>query len=320
MKIEIVQKLRPYSHVPGALCVIPGTHFVLQAFPALLKIGQFEIPLKVTGPVDHFTLQQDLERNCLYVFGKAQEGHFKVEIRASQEGFEISGDAQESIKAKIDFFLPERFERLSLGKHKALDWELVLRRFDLEEILPVVFALSQKIPQLPPQPIEGTAKLLYFPEDEIIKGFKSLCKAAFKSILVPRLNDDQHQGICPFNEKTTAHPFILLQEVKELIRRLFFRQEKNSIQLLPSCPFPAGRMIDIEVKDIGLLNLEWAKKRPRRAILRALSSGELIFDLQKEIKAFRVKTALKEKGVKHSPSKPIFIEEGKTYYFDRFDI
>jgi len=75
MKIKIAERLRPFSHTPGASCLIPGTCFAVTAFPTLLRIDQHEIKLKLTGPVSNFTLQQDLEKNCVFVFGKAKEGH-----------------------------------------------------------------------------------------------------------------------------------------------------------------------------------------------------------------------------------------------------
>ena len=54
MTIKIAAKLRPFSHVPGAACVIPGTSAVIEAFPTLLRIDGHEITLNLTGPVKDF--------------------------------------------------------------------------------------------------------------------------------------------------------------------------------------------------------------------------------------------------------------------------
>lgn len=321
MNISIANRLRPYSHIPGAQCAIPGTHFILEAFPTLLRLGNIEIPLKFTGPVRDFTLQQDLEKNCALVFGKAKEGSFKIEIGAQSGGFEISFyEEKKFFPAKLFFFLPEQWERLSLGMHKAQDWDLVLRRFDLKEILPVLYGLGQKIPPLPSQPLTGTARLLAFSEDRVLEGFEALCRAAFHKILVPRLHDDQHQGLCSDegpDEEAAGNPFFLLQEAARRIRSLFIREEDDRVRLLPNCPFDAGRMANVQVK-VGSLDLEWAKRLLRRAVLRPAASGEIALDLQKEIRSFRVKTGGREKGRKQSASEPLLLEAGKTYFLDRF--
>ena len=314
MKISIRERLRPYSHTPGAQCALPGTHWIVEAFPTLLRIGNIEIPLPYTGPVRDFTLQQDLEKNCVHLFGRAKEGYFKSQIAAAEGGIEISGNVRKSIPANISFFLPEQWERLSLGKHKAQDWDLVLRRFDLEEILPVLYGLGQKIPPVAPQPLTGTARLL-----DLEAGFEPLCRAAFHQILVPRLTDDQRQGLCQ-DEEGKGNPFFLLQESCSRIRALFFCQKGNRLRLLPNCPFDAGRMTNVQAKGIGSLDLEWAKKRIRRAILRPLFSGEVFLDLQKEIKSFRVKTEGRGKGKRYLASDSLVVDSEKIYFLDQFQI
>jgi hypothetical protein len=309
MKITIAQRLKPFSHTPGAKVVIPGTHFVLEAFPALLRIGNLEIPLDV--PVRDFTVSQDLEKNCVWVS--------RNRISASPDGFEILfGKERKFFPIKIAFSLPEHMERLSLGSHKTQDWDLVLRRFDLLEILPVLYALGQKIPPLPPQPHTGTARLLDFPDETAFLGLEILCRAAFHHILVPRLSDDQHQGLCP-DEEGTGNSFYLIQESARRIRSLFFRQEGNRLSLLPSCPFAAGRMTGVQTT-FGPLDLEWAKGILRRAVLHASMSGEVALDLQKAIKTFRLRLNTWEKGRKRGPSETFLVEAGKTYLLDRFQM
>ena len=83
MKIVIKEQCKPFSHLPGAACLIPGTYAEIQAFPTLLKIADHVIDLPFTGPVEGFTLELDLERHCVFVFGKAKEGYYKIRIEAS---------------------------------------------------------------------------------------------------------------------------------------------------------------------------------------------------------------------------------------------
>lgn len=297
MKILTRERLKPYSHVPGASCVIPGTHFILEAFPTLLRIGNLEIPIK--GSVHGFTLQQDLEKNCVYVFGKS----FHIQIAARPDGFTIDN---QFFPVKLAYFIPDQWERLSLGIHKAQDWDLVLKRFELEEILPVLYGLGQKIPPVPPQPLTGTARLLKSDD------FEALCRAAFHKILVPRLRDDQHQGLCP-DEEGTGNPFFLIQEAYRKIRALVFRDW----ELLPGCPFEAGRMINIQT-ELGSFDLEWTKGFPNRAVFHASKSGELPLKLNTALSCYRVRMNDRERGRKQMASELLKIEAGKIYFLDRF--
>lgn len=315
MKIEIRQRLRPFSHLPGAACVIPGSHSIATAFPTLLCIDSHSIPLRLTGPVRGFTLSQDLEKNCVWVFGQAPEGRFKIRIEAKTGGILVDlGREKKLLPLSNSSPAPTSFERLSMGSHKAQDWDLVLRRFDLEEILPVLFALGQKIPPASPQPTLGTARLLDLSD---IPSLESFCKAAFHGLLVPRLEDDQHQGFCP-EEKAEGNPFFLLTEASRRIRSLFISQEERTVSLLPVCLFPAGRMTDLELPGIGLLHFEWLKRRLSRFILKASHSTDVQLRLDASIQTFRLQTRGNTKPLKHKTSQPLSIEAGQIYFCDRF--
>jgi hypothetical protein len=328
MKISIKERLKPFSHTPGAACLIPGTSWEIEVFPALIRLGKkYEAALHVRGPVKDFTLEQDLEKNCVWVFGHAKDGFYRLKFQGKPGGIELAvvnaplgflvngrqlaKEERLLFADEIEFFLPTNWERLSLGVSKAQDWDLVLRRFDLQEILPVLYGLSQKIPYINPQPLQGTGKLL----EE--KNLDSFCRAAFSKILVPRLNDDQHQGFV-LPETATGDPCFLLQEAARKIRSLFFHQEGSQISLLPLNSFNAGRMIGIQANGIGSIDLEWASRTLRRSILRAASSGEMTIKLFKGLRSFRVRTSLSQRGHRLEAGKPLLFESGKTYYLDQF--
>jgi len=343
MKITIAERLIPFSHTPGASCVIPGTTWEIEAFPTLLRIGRGKIELKLmlSGPIEEFTLQQDLEKNCVWIFGKAKEGYYRLRIEGSDSGFNLfaektppkglvyDGTAHGTLKKKDHLHLPmevvfvkkEIHERLSLGSHKDQDWDLVQKRCDLKEILPVLFCLGQKTPYIPPQPLKGTARLLEIPTDrnQVAPAIQAFLKAAFTKILIPRLVDDQFQGLSP-QESAEGNRFFLIQEGGKMVRNLFFKQEERRLKILPLLPTPldSGRMIHMNAKGIGELDFEWSKKFLRRLILRATTSGEVIFVMPSEIKSFRVRKSLKEKGKRQSSQDPVLVEAGKTYFLDRF--
>lgn len=321
MKITIAARFKPFSHTPGASCVIPGTCAVVEAFPTLLRIHGTEWKMPLTGPVKNFTLEQNLEKNCVFVHGKAKEGYFLLKICAHDAGFEISslkGPLKSGvIQAKIPFVSKPHFERLSLGSHKSQDWDLIVQREHLEEMVPLLFCLGQKTPRVADQPITGTAHLLKWPEDrnKITGALLSFFHAAFKGILVPRLFDEQHQGLAP-EDSSAGDPFFLIQEGAKQIRSLFFVQNERRLSFLPSLPtsFHAGRMVCIEAFGIGSIDFEWSKKILKKVCIRSETSGEVLFDLQKEIKTFRVN---KKKRMKSN--EPLLLESGKKYFLDRFE-
>ncbi|MBU6446084.1 MAG: hypothetical protein KGQ49_01640 [Verrucomicrobia bacterium] len=302
-------------------CVIPRSCGVIQAFPTLLRIHDIEWKMPLTGPVHGFTLQQDLERDCVYVFGKAKEGYFRLRIEAHDNGFHIESEKgpleSDLIKAENQLSLQKPCERLSLGSHKAQDWDLVKRRMDLQEILPVLFCLGQKVPFIPPQPFTGTAQLLKLPDErkDLERALLSFVKAGFKGMLVPRLTDDEHQGFIPASVEK-GNPFFLLAEGAKMIRSLFFKQNERRLSFLPHLPisFDAGRMVGLIAPGIGTLDFEWSKKLLRRVNIRAEISGEVILELQKEIQTFR---ANKKKKLKKG--EPLLLEAGKTIHLDRFE-
>jgi hypothetical protein len=323
--IKIAERLRPYSHTPGTACIIPGTCSEVEAYPTLLKIVGKEHKLKLTGPVKDFMLEQDLEKNCVRVSGKAKEGFFRLRIHATDAGFDVIGEKGPvktiHIPFETKFVHKPTFERLSLGNHKSQDWDMVQKRCDLKEFLPILFCLGQKIPLIPPQPLTGTARLLELPTDraDLSEALEAFFKAAFTKILIPRLVDDQHHGLAP-HEPAEGNRFFLVQEGAKMIRSLFFKQNERRIAFLPNLPIPldCGRLVGLQAPGIGEIDLEWSKKTLRRVIIRASTPGEVILELQKELKSYRVRKTMREKGHRQKGTEPLLLEPGKTYLLDRF--
>ncbi len=158
--ITIANRLRPFSHTPGTQCLIPGTTKVLTAYPTRIEIDGEAQELEVTGPVEKFLVQQDLEKGCVTVEGHAASGFFRHVIQGEP--------------------IPH-LERLSLGCHKKQDWDLVTRRCDLIEIAPFWFQLAQWTP--------GSA------DKALEMDLKQAFQAGFTGILVPQANDPLHQGL-----------------------------------------------------------------------------------------------------------------------------
>ncbi|MDE3055229.1 MAG: hypothetical protein KGI80_00815 [Verrucomicrobiota bacterium] len=333
MKITIAEKLRPFSHIPGITAIIPGTDCFIRAFPTLILLvrGTEEIALRLslTGPVENFTLQLDLEARVLRVFGKASEGFFRLRFSGTSKGVELFGEKVPSqgiivqgrtllhkehlfFPLDLSFSAPLRLERLSLGLHREQEWEKVMHRFDVAEILPFLFTLGQQTPwRKEPKRLLGSARLLRSAK------LSDFCRVAFREMLVPRLFDDQHQGIVP-EEGEKEDPLFLLPSTSAWIRSLFFSQKERELTLLPTSLFPEGRLTQIAAAGIGELDLEWSKFTLRRAVLRCTTSLPFSLHLPAELSSFRLRSSLHERGKRHQGRELLTLCEGTIYLFDQF--
>lgn len=317
MRIVIAERLRPFSHVPGTFCMLPGSTFRLQIFPALLRVHdlagrtpQFiqEISFDVKGPLDDFTIQQDLEKRCVFVWGKGPKGYFRHKQEAENP------------------YQPKFMERLSLGSHQSQDWTLVQRRLAMEQILPLWHYLGQ---MTPPQSAEKVGVLSLFEEldqimqksEERVPFLKKLYRVGFEGILSPRLEDEEHQGfdipkVLPNAQTTTL---ALLSLGASLIRNLFFQVNKREISLLPLLPpeFHCGRFLGLQIPEIGSIDMEWSKKQIRRLIFHCESQTELLFHFNRDLRRFRLRRCSKERGQFLPTKTPLQFEKG-DYYLDNF--
>lgn len=346
MRIKIAERLHPFSHTPGVSCIVPNTSVEVQVFPVLLRfkdldssMQQTEYKLDLKGPVRNFTVVQDLEKMCVRVFGHFAEGYVRYHIVREEKGlaivYEKLPDARLPTRVNIEMPMSiarveAQRERLSLGIDKKQDWDLVVRRQDLKEIFPIWLRLGQ---MLEPSKIEssrnGTLALLDVCEELVAKrekialldAFLNLFNAGFRGIMVPRLSDDQFQGLAPEIENTAsgASPLPILIHGSSLVRSLFFEEDPNSISFLPCLlpHFDCGRFINIQSVH-GEIDMEWSKKMLRRVVIRCKTNRELVLCLQKSIKKFRIRTSQRDRGKVIESGKSILLNENETLLLDRF--
>jgi hypothetical protein len=353
MHIDIAQRLRPFSHTPGSCCLLPGTPFMVEVFPSLIRLYDLnapspvlraELPVNIEGPVDEFTITLDLEKAWITVQGRSVAGFFRYRILSCgilaikspvgalfPEGAFLLPLIE---KEQIFSLAPLPTDRLSLGNHKAQDWDLVKRRLDLAEVFPVWVRLAQlMLPQKPVKPRQGTATLLTVCEDAIAMGrpeqivpvFKKLFVAAFHHLLVPRFHDDQHQGIVRSvdMDSLVGSPLLLLQEGAEIIRRLFIDIQSDHVSILPALPpeFHCGRWLHISLPRRGLLDMEWSKKTIRRVIFHATDEGqqrEAMFRFPSGVKSFRLRCGPQDRGQRLQINTSFSYEAGQQYFLDSF--
>lgn len=347
MRIEIAERLRPYSHVPGEMFVLPGSFLGFQMYPAIIKVYDLsasspkqvaEHPIHITGPTEGFTILQDLEKGVIRAWGQYKEGFLRYRIISNDSGKDYSLSIEKmppgcQLEEKVgdgDIFKITSRARLSLGSHKAQDCALIGRRADLADILPIWFKLGKITPDTPFVGWEGTLSLLRKCQDAIAgkeklalhQNFLDAYKAGFEGALFPRLIDNQHQGYecSALPEGFPGSALLLLTEGAKLIQDLFVAIELGRIGILETLPpqFHCGRFVDIECRKMGMLSMEWSKKTIRRMAFISDDNQEILFQFQHGLKRFRLKSEAKDRGEFVPADKPIIMEKGQTYFFDNF--
>ncbi len=336
MNITIAHRMRPFSHKMGNVFLLPNSHFKVEVFPTLLRftdlenrIKPIELRLFIRGPIQSFTAELNLETGSICVFGRTLDGYIRYSLfyKASellllcekapsvlqlQYGATLSQlQPKQTLAIPVSFCLKETQglqERLHLGIHKAQDWELMQRRFNLQELFPFWLALAQWVPSITYEDndqgmfslirkcqiaIEKKEKL------QIISCFKNVFLAAFEGVFVPRLFDSDYQGIIDVEENTLPATMLLLQSAK-LLRRLFFVEEENLFSILPCVPpeLHCGRIIQLQTTKLDRIDIEWSKKKLRRMFIQTSNTRPLICQLPKEISSCRLRVHRKDKGQK----------------------
>lgn len=325
--ITIGERLRPFSHVRGTKCLIPGTTFFVEVFPALVRFYDLkekkpeyikEVAWEIEGPLDQFIVFQDLERNCVTVVANRKTYHLLPSLEISSKKHpEGSNDSSK--------------ERLSLGSHKKQEWEVIYKREDFRTIFPLWFRLGNLL-KFPTLKEKGKGIFSVLDEcqekidanhpEHILPIFRKLFLVGFSGMLVPRLHDEEYQGISlPNQEDPQISPLYLLSEGARLIRSLFFKAKSNQLFLLPSLPpeFFAGRMLHLSCLPFGKISLEWNKKSIKKAVFHASQSGILHFHLHPSLITFRVRTSLQDRGIRLSNGEGLEIKSNSVYLLDHFE-
>lgn len=350
MLISIAERFRPFSRVPGIACLLPFSKLGLRVYPAYLEIYDLSLPepipkakfsLPVRGPVNGFTVMQDLEKGYVKVWGESLDGYFRYRIYASDtvEGFAFA--VEKSSDRRLSDALPGAFqggtllvspavERLSFGIAKKADWTSVDRRLTLAEILPFWFRLGQMIPEVI-EHSEGTAGMLSAIENGIENKdvlnlpsyFKTLYLGGFDGLLNCHLDDCNHQGLMltPSDRNSSNSPLILLTKGARLIRQMLLsKRSSDRIDILP-CLLPelhAGRLCNASLGDSGWLDLEWSKKQTRRISFYSAKRQAIAFCFQSRLKSYRLQKADGSEVALRTCGDVVEFEADTTYYFDRF--
>ncbi len=342
MKIAIAARFRPYTHHLGNFALLPASSLAIQAYPNLLRVFAVEhelceigkIDFSFAGPIDDFTVQTDLEKNRIVIWGKARQGFFRYFLSpAGARQMALAWDRQPQAvnwQATSGLLADGLMQtnslcRLFLGISKQGNWERIKERLLLAEILPYWHAFAMRVPVAFPvleqRSLAAECQNAIQLQERLTAGthLKNLFLAGFKGIFVPRLQDEEHQGfLLPVSESMTS--MALLNASKDLIESLFFHFNDRELRLLPCLPpeLHCGRMTGVKLENI-LLDFEWTKKKMRRMMLLTDKSEALRVLLPKDIHSFRLTTKENEKGALYSNGSEILLEPGVTYLCDRFE-
>lgn len=321
--ISIAQRLIPFSLLPNTSCLIPGTPYKVVVFHSLAIIYDLnqnvikKVKLDIKGPLKRFTVEQNLERGCVTVWSEQFRYHILPNLEVVfQKNPNLPPTANQ--------------ERLSFGVHKKQEWEQIRKRRDFQEIFPLWFRLGRLL-KLPPREREegGMFSLLqgcreaiesHRPET-IFPAFEKLFLAGFEGMFVPRLKDEEFQGILPPPlSDVQSSPLYLLQEGAQLIRSLFVSSLERGVALLPHLPPEcfAGRFCQVCCSPYGELDLEWSKKQIRSLVFRARISGEITFQFPPSLHHFRVRLNRRDRGKVYTCGETLEIKLGSHYLLDQF--
>jgi len=350
--ISIAERLKPFSHQPGVRCIVPGTPYRCEVFPTKLKIYDLsgaetaaiaESNFDFQGPIKQFTVQQNLEKGAVVVWGQAKQGLFRYHLRTTGDeklfSLVVEKDPTGCLSALSQTFasqvqvssfrVPKTVENLSLGISRAQEWPMVHRRLQLAEILPVWFRLGQLVPYQQKHYF-GSAALLKQIDllianrkiEPLLDAFEALYCVGFEGILSPRLEDSEYQGLLSPSslQHKRGSSLVLLHQGAQAIRNMLIDIQESSISILPCLPpeFHCGRMLHVAVGDWGLLDMEWSKKTIRRIFFKPIVDCSLSFHFRSGVDSFRLQDLSQKRKWRPLCGTELPFSAGHTYFFDNF--
>lgn len=303
--IEVRQRFRPFTHVPGQRIPIPGTYDTVQVFPGRLVFnGEREVLLPMTGAAKDFLATLDLEKGRVSVECHLESGFFRTHIdRDWMVHIDKAPWGSEKTPSRCKPIV--RHERLSFGNHKKQDWNRIVARQDLAEFLPFWYRLGKMTPS-------ATSRVVFSPDT-----FWDLFRTRFSDLLVPHLEDFQYWGV-PLETTLGCHPHSLLYEGAQAIEKMLLDPKGQELFVLPHLHYKlhCGRLINVPMELgswKGVVSLEWTKKKVRRLHLRCQEDGELYLRVRHGVSSCRFNQERRA-----DVSDPLVMKKGEQIMVDRF--
>ncbi len=301
----------------------------------------YEYMLPHQGPVETFTAQLDLEQPSIRLWGKCRSGnYFYYRIAAQADSQEIHLIQERSQTSEPLTILPVftqkvglspvALERLSLGSHRAQEWEKISNRADLTELLPLLFHLGQMIAlsdnsHSSESSLLGICQVLLKERNgsDLETALKDLLKAGMQGLLSPTNEDQYGFGYSLPPLLAPQPPLLLLTQLRSLIRQMFLDFHSDQLDILPCVPpsLHCGRLLGVELPNhIGQVDLEWSKKQIRRMVINVKTDHTITLEPGQRIGRCRLHT-MPEGYVTPLENAPfsLILQAGKCYYLDRFE-
>lgn len=307
--------LCPFSHSPGASCLIPGTSYVIQAFPSKLFVYHIddeerkpikELFFETKGPLKNFTLFQDLEKGGVSCTSES----FRVFVTPNLEF--LSRPCKQALAE----------ERLCLGVYKQQEVEKIRRRNSLNEIFPLLFRLGNQLKIEKIEEKEGVFSLLEAcfknkKPEKIKETFEALFLSGFSPFFIPQNKDPEKNNLYP--ETETSTPILaLLTKTAIWIRSLFFLSENDILHFLPHLPPECvyGKMFDMKT-DFGTINFSWSKKQIKTVYIYCKHDASIKLRLASGIKQYRFNEG--KNRWKMNSETILHLQADKKYHLDCFE-
>lgn len=337
---------KPFTKVVPTKALLPGTLYYFEIAPVAIAAFHFEeqavakkMTFEMNVPAIDMIVEQDLKRQSIAVSVKTKKGVFSYKIRAGEkavmlkitrlscpikliicgkEKFLKKGEEIELVSHKKERALPGT---LHMGCFKKQDWNKLINRFSLVEVLPFLFELGKLYPKanepsLRLKPLKGALKNRDKSELEAI--FAAIYQENFDQLLVPDFSRKNHFSSEKREEKESVGNF--LHELYILIRELFVHYEKGTLKLLNLLPKKciAGQIEGIEVGQELILSFRWSKSKLFFVEIKALKPCTLTLDLNEYKGGYRLREAKERKGRRMSQER-LILSSGQRVFLDRFE-
>ncbi len=322
MKLSPTIRFRPFSHVSGTMCLLPGSHLAFQCFMELVCIFDYSkasphvigaIRFSDLGTLKEFTVLQDIERAEIIVSGFSSTGFIRYVIRPQTDPrswvveFEkLARPIAASLVKKDD---REMQETLSIKQGDIVSFlyndkpseplhlpapERLFLGVDKSQDWDMVVR-RKKLEEYLPYLYALSQTIPESTLDEIPRlGIEELFQAAFSHMMIPRLVDTGFHGFMnPIVSNINQSPLGLFSQIYKQARAQFF-MERDALWHIVKPAFVSGTLANITTKRGHVVSLEWTKHTIRRVEITPAADDEITIHFQNDVKRFRANNVLYE--------------------------
>jgi hypothetical protein len=337
---------KPFTKVVPTKALLPGTVYYFEITPVAIAAFHFQeqsvakqMAFEMGFRAIDMIVEQDLKRQSIAVSVKTKKGVFSYKIRANEKAVALKvtrlsfpvklmtcgkerslkkGEEIELLNHKKELALPGT---LHMGCFKKQDWNKVINRFSLVELLPFLFELGKLYPKATDSsdalnPLKQALKNRDKNELEAI--FATIYQENFDQLLVPDFSRKHYFSSEQREGKESVSNF--LHELHVLIRELFVHYEKGTLKLLNLLPKKciAGQIEGLKLGEELMLSFRWSKSKLFFVEIEALRPCTVTLDLKEYKGGYRLREAKERKG-KRTSQEMLSLNSGQRVFLDRWE-